>query len=321
MNAPLVSVLTPCYNVAPWLEAAVASVRAQTWRRYEIILVDDGSTDDTLAVANRLAGPDLKVLHQPNGGQCAAFNAAYREAQGDFIEYFDADDLLHPRKLEVQLARIAALPPGWVASGAWARFHQNTEETVFEPEAVWRDADPVDWLVTSWSGGGMMHGAAWLAPRTVAAAAGPWDERLSLINDFDFFSRLLLASQGVAFCPDARSYYRSGLPGSLSNHTSRRAWDSAFLSTELGTKSLLAREDSPRTRRAAAINWQRLVYSAYPLVPDLVAAAEARVLALGGSDLELGGGRTFQVLRGIFGWKIARHAQLLRQRLIPRRSP
>lgn len=321
MNPPLVSVLTPCYNVAPWLDAAVASVRAQTWRHYEIILVDDGSTDDTLAVAKRLAGPDLKVIHQSNGGQCSAFNAAYRQAQGDFIEYLDADDLLHPRKLEVQLTRLATLPPGWVASGAWSRFQADADEAVFEPEAVWRDADPVDWLVTSWSGGGMMHGAAWLAPRAVTEAAGPWDERLSLINDFDFFSRLLLASQGVAFCPEARSYYRSGLPGSLSNHTSRRAWESAFLSTELGTKSLLTREDSPRTRRAAAVNWQRLVYSAYPLVPDLVGRAEAQVRALGGCDLELGGGRAFQVLRGIFGWKAARRAQLLGQRLRPRSSP
>lgn len=315
MNPPRVSVLIPCYNVAPWLEEAVGSVRAQTWRNYEIILVDDGSTDDTLAVANRLAGPDFKVLHQPNGGQCSAFNAAFRHAQGDYIEYLDADDLLHPAKLEVQLQRLAALPPGWIASGAWARFQLDPAEARFEPEDVWRDLAPVDWLVSSWSGGGMMHGAAWLAPRTVAEAAGPWDERLSLINDFDFFSRLLLASQGVAFCAEARSYYRSGLAGSLSGRTSRRAWESAFLSTELGTKSLLTREDSPRTRRAAAINWQRLVYSAYPFAPDLVARGEAEVRALGGCELEIGGGPVFQGLRRAFGWKIARHAQILGRRL------
>jgi glycosyltransferase involved in cell wall biosynthesis len=321
MSTPLVSVLTPCYNVAPWLEAAVASVRAQTWRNYEIILVDDGSTDDTLAVANRLAGPDLKVLHQSNGGQCSAFNAAFRQAQGDFIEYLDADDLLHPRKLEVQLARLATLPAGWIASGAWARFYCDPAEAEFKSEDVWRDLAPVDWLVSSWSGGGMMHGAAWLVPRAIVGAAGPWDERLSLINDFDFFTRILLASQGVAFCPEARSFYRSGLPGSLSGSNSRRAWQSAFLSTELGTKSLLTREESPRTRRAAAINWQRFVYSAYPHMPDLVAQAEAHVRNLGGCDLEMGGGKTFQALRRIFGWKIARRTQMLGQRLRPRRSP
>jgi glycosyltransferase involved in cell wall biosynthesis len=318
---PLVSVLIPCYNAGRWLEATVASVRAQTWRRYEIIVVDDGSKDDSLAVAQRLAGPDLKVVAQANRGQCAAFNEAFRHAQGDFIEHLDADDLLAPAKLEVQLQRLAQLPAGWVASGAWARFQDEPAEAVFSPEPVWRDLSPVDWLISSWSGGGMMHGAAWLVPRTVVQAAGPWDERLSLINDFDFFSRVLLASQGVAFCPEARTYYRSGIAGSLSGHTSRKAWESAFLSTELGTASLLKHEDSPRTRQAAAINWQRLVYSAYPFVPDLVQRAESEVQRLGGCELEIGGGPVFQMLRRTLGWKPARRAQILGRRLFHRSTP
>lgn len=321
MSTPLVSVLIPCYNVAPWLEAAVASVRAQTWRNFEIIVVDDGSTDDTFAVANRLTGPDLALTRQPNGGQCSAFNAAYRQAQGEFIEYLDADDLLHPRKLEEQLRRLAELPPRWIASGAWARFHREEAEAVFKPEAVWRDLAPVDWLVSSWSGGGMMHGAAWLAPRAVADSAGPWNEKLTLINDFDFFSRLVLASQGIAFCPEARTYYRSGLPGSLSGSTSRRAWESAFLSTELGTAALLKIEDSARTRRAAAINWQRVVYSAYPSAPDLVRHGEKQIRELGGCELEFGGGRAFQILRRTVGWKLARRAQIFGQRILRRPTP
>lgn len=312
---PLVSVLTPCYNAAPWLEATIASVRAQTWRRYEIILVDDGSKDDSLTVARRLEGPDLKIITQPNRGQCAAFNEAFRHAQGDFIEYLDADDLLAPDKLEIQLKRLAELPSRWIASGAWARFSETPAEAAFTPEAIWRDLSPVDWLVSSWGGGGMMHGAAWLVPRSVAIAAGPWDERLSLINDFDFFSRVLLASQGIAFCPQARTYYRSGVAGSLSRTTSRRSWESAFLSTELGTRNLLEREDSPRIRQATAINWQRLVYSAYPFVPDLVAKGEAEIRRLGGCELEIGGGPVFRNLQRVFGWKLARRAQLAGRRL------
>jgi glycosyltransferase involved in cell wall biosynthesis len=311
----LVSVLIPCYNAAPWLEGAVRSVRAQTWPHRELVLVDDGSTDDTAAIARRLAGPDLKLVSQPNRGQSAAFNTAYQHAQGDFIEYLDADDLLHPRKLEVQLARLAELPDGWIASGAWARFQDDPAAAVFAPEEVWRDLEPVEWLVRSWSGGGMMHGAAWLVPRAIAEAAGPWDERLTLINDFDFFSRVLLAGRGVAFCLEGRSYYRSGLAGSVSGRTSRAAWDSAFLATELGTATLLRTEDSARTRRAAAINWQRLVYSAYPFVPDLVRHGEEEIRRLGGCDLPIGGGRAFQLLRRAAGWKLARRAQLLTQRL------
>lgn len=315
---PRVSVVIPCYNAAPWLAATIASVRAQTWRHYEIILVNDGSTDGSGELADRLAGPDLKVVHQANAGQCAAFNRSLDLAQGDFIEYLDADDLLAPEKLAVQIARLRELPPGWIAAGAWGRFATDPAETRFESEAVWRDLAPVEWLVTSWQGGGMMHGAAWLVPRTVARAAGPWDVRLSLINDFDYFPRVVLASQGVAFCPEARTYYRSGMSGSLSASTSRRAWESAFLATELGTASLLKAEDSPRTRSAAAVNWQRLVHAAYPFVPDLVRKGEAEVRRLGGCDLEIGGGPVFQALRRAFGWKLARRVQVAGRRLLHR---
>jgi glycosyltransferase involved in cell wall biosynthesis len=312
---PLVSIIVPCYNAAPWLEAAIASARAQTWRRLEIIVVDDGSTDGSGELAERLEGADMQVIRQKNAGQCAAFNSGLRRAQGDFIEYLDADDLLSPEKIAVQLCRLRDLPPRWIASGAWARFSKDTAEAVFAPEDVWRDFSPVDWLIASWEGGGMMHGAAWLIPRAVADTAGPWNEQLTLINDLDYFTRLLLASDGIAFCPSARTFYRSNVAGSLSGRTSRKAWESAFLATRLSSDLLLSREDSPRTRHACAVNYQRLVHSAYPSVPDLVAAAEKRIGELGGCELAPGGGAVFQRLMNLFGWKIARRAQALGRRM------
>jgi glycosyltransferase involved in cell wall biosynthesis len=308
---PLVSVVIPCFNAAPWLEATLDSVRAQTWRRLEIILVDDGSSDESGKLAERLAGADMRVLHQKNSGQCAALNLGLAGAQGEFIEYLDADDLLAPDKIALQMARLRELPPGWLATCAWSRFDTNPAEAVFKPEAIWRDLSPVEWLVASWSGGGMMHGAAWLSPRAVIETAGPWNESLTLINDLDYFTRLLLSSEGIAFCPGARTYYRSNVAGSLSRRTGRRSWESAFKATDLSTSRLLAREDSPRVRLASAINYQRLVYSAYPDVRDLVAKAETRIAELGGCGLEPGGGAVFQNLRRVVGWKLARRAQIV----------
>lgn len=305
----LVSILIPCYNAAPWLAATLDSALAQTHSGIEIIVVDDGSTDDSLRIAQGYSDPRLKVVRQPNAGQCAAFNHALRLAQGDYVEFLDADDLLHSEKIATQLARLATLPPGRIASGEWARFHESPSEAVFTPEPVWRDLDPVDWLVTSWNGGGMMHGAAWLAPRTVVEAAGPWDERLTLINDLDFFTRLLLASSAVAFCPGARSYYRSGLPGSLSARTSPQAWRSAFLATELSSANLIRREASARVRQAVADSYTRLAHSMYPDCPDLVARCESVAREHGGSTLRPGGGPAFQTLLRLLGWKPARRLQ------------
>ena len=110
--------------------------------------------------------------------------------RGEFVQYLDADDLLSPDKISRQMARIGD-EADVVASGQWARFYSHPSEAVFRPDAVSRDLDPVDWLTRAWTGGlPMMQAGIWLIPRAVALRAGPWDERLSLINDFEYFTRV-----------------------------------------------------------------------------------------------------------------------------------
>ncbi len=309
--APLVSVLIPCYNVEDWLADTIESVLAQTWRNIELILVNDGSTDNTLIVAKKYEAPNVKILSQENLGQSASETRALQEAQGDFIEYLDADDLLSPDKLERQILLLDESESGYVASGEWARFYKTPEDARFIPEPIWANFSPVDWLVCSWDGGGMMHGAAWLIPRKVADMAGPWNEGLTLINDFDYFSRVLLASKGVKFCQGAKSYYRSGLSSSLSGAKSRSAIESAFRSLEIGTSALLSQENTSRTRHACATSYQRLIHAIYPAEPDLIKQAEMQVRVWGGSQLKPEGGMLFQVLSKAVGWKSAKQFQKL----------
>lgn len=311
MNPPLVSILIPCHNAGPWIRDTLESALTQTWPHREIIVVDDGSTDDSAAIVRTYGPRGVTLLSQPQAGQSAAFNTALAAARGDFFEFLDADDLLAPDKLECQLARLATLPPETVASGAWARFTDDPTQARFKPERVWQDFDPASWLVSSWEGGGMMHGAAWLVPAAVARRAGPWTASLSLINDFDYFARVLLASRGVAFCAEARTYYRTGSTSSLSHARSEAALRSAFDSLVRGTSALLAYEDSARTRHACAISFQRFVHSYYPQAPQILGAAERRVRELGGSQLAPTGGRGFRLLSRLVGWKLARRLQLL----------
>ena len=102
--APRVSVVIPCYNYARYLPEAVASVLAQTFTHFEIVIVDDGSTDDSLAVAKRLAAahPDrIRVIAQPNAGQPAiSRNRGIAEARGAYVLCLDADDKIAPTMLE-----------------------------------------------------------------------------------------------------------------------------------------------------------------------------------------------------------------------------
>jgi glycosyltransferase involved in cell wall biosynthesis len=305
----LVTVCIPCYNAGPWLAPAIESALAQTHPAVEIIVINDGSTDDSLAVAQGYAARGVRVVTQSNAGQCAAANHGLRLARGEYVKFFDADDLLSPNMLALQVVALRDRPES-LAYAEWARFHTDPREADFVMRPGWHDAAPVDWLVEVWQEAQpMMQCAQFLIPRGLLDRAGGWDERLSLINDFEFFARLITASTGVAFTPGARLYYRSGLPGSLSQSRSARAWQSAFLSTTLGTAHLLAREDSPRTRRVAATMLQGLIYEMYPNMPSLVAQLEARVAELGGTPLSPQGGRGFHFARRLLGWKTARRLQ------------
>jgi glycosyltransferase involved in cell wall biosynthesis len=310
---PLVSILIPCYNAEQWLADSVKSVLTQTWGKTEIIVVDDGSTDGSLAIAKSFKAPNLKVIRQPNQGASAARNRALRTAQGEFIQYLDADDLLAPDKIERQVGLLLD-HPNCVTAGKWARFYQSIDEATFNPEPVWQEMSPVEWLICSWEGGGMMHPAAWLVPRAIAEVAGNWNENLSLNDDGEYFSRVILASQRIKFCAGANSYYRSGISGSLSGTTSGAGLVSAFQSLELCTRYLLNQEHSPRTRHACATAFQRFIYATYPDAPDLVQKAETSVQNLGGSHLKPEGGTLFQMLAAIVGWKQARQFQNLYSR-------
>ena len=95
----LVSILIPAFNAEAWIGDTIRSALAQTWQRKEIIIVDDGSTDETLAIARRFASKELVVVGQENQGAAAARNHAFSLSQGDYIQWLDADDLLSPDKL------------------------------------------------------------------------------------------------------------------------------------------------------------------------------------------------------------------------------
>jgi glycosyltransferase involved in cell wall biosynthesis len=304
--SPLVSIVIPCFNAEAYVAAAVDSALGQAGARTEVIAVNDGSSDGSLAILGRLASPRLRVLDQPNQGASAARNAGLRLAQGDYIQFLDADDLLAPDKVARQLERLAGVGSRIVASARWARFTASPGESAPSPSALFADLDPVGYVATNIREGLMMHPAAWLVPAEVARAAGPWNERLSLNDDGEYFARVVLASAGVAFVPRALTYYRTGVARSLSGRRDRRALESLFESCVLIAAHLAAAEESPRTRRAAADYFQRVAYEFYPAAPDLYRQAAARARALGGSAVPpLMGARQARLAR-LVGWKAAR---------------
>lgn len=283
---PLVSILIPAYNAQQWITETIQSALDQSWPRKEIIIVDDGSTDNTLSIIRKYESPFLKVIHQENRGGCQARNRAFQQCQGDYIQWLDADDLLAPGKIELQLSALRHAPDHRVLCTApWGRFYFRPSKAQFHATPLWNDHEPVEWLVLRLSNPGMMPPHSWLVSRPLTELAGPWDERLVRNQDGEYFTRVVSFSHLVKFAPNAFCFYRKSNPVSVSKTVSRKAWLSIFLSNILEAQHVLAREDSERTRTACAKRLYMVALSLDLYAPDLADRLRSKVFELDGSIL------------------------------------
>ena len=302
----MISVIIPAHNAERWIDQTIRSATTQTWKDVEVIVVDDGSTDRTAEIASGSDAERVHVVRQPQSGAGAARNRGLGEARGEFIQYLDADDLLAPDKLARQMEALSGKPADTIASCAWGRFTGEPESAVFRDEPVWRVEDPVEWLVRSLDGGGMMQPGAWLTPRSIIDAAGPWNESLTLHDDGEYFTRVLLKAGRNVFVPEARIFYRD-VEGSLSRVRSRDAVQSAFTVCQLRGQHLLAVRDDKAARRAVATQYAQFAYEHGEAAPDLAIEALKAIEDLGVSP-NLGiGGRLFAFVSKILGFRAALH--------------
>ena len=173
---PLVSVIIPSYNAAQFLREAVASVRAQGYSPIEIVVVDDGSTDNTAEMIPSL-GEGVRYVRQANAGPAAARNRGLGEARGEWIAFLDADDLWPEDKLNVQGARLEADPSLEVVLGRVQYHHEPGVE-----KADLRYEGPDDTLVNVHLGSGLYR-------RTVFDRVGLFNPALRFSEDHDWFLR------------------------------------------------------------------------------------------------------------------------------------
>src|SRR5436190_17120193 len=206
---PLISILIPAYNAEPWISDTSRSALAQTWPRKEIVVVDDGSTDQTLQVARQFASRDVFVVTQENQGASAARNKAFELCQGDYIQWLDADDLLSRDKIgkQMEIAERCGSRRRLLSS-AWGYFMYRPAKAKFIPTPLWCDLSPTGWLLRKLDRNLHMQTATWLVSRELTQAAGPWNTQLLVNNDGEYFCRVLLESDSIRFVPDARVFYR-----------------------------------------------------------------------------------------------------------------
>jgi glycosyltransferase involved in cell wall biosynthesis len=307
-----VSILIPAYNSEKWIAETIQSALDQTWPHKEIIVVDDGSKDATLAVAQRFASPKVKVVTQANAGAAAARNTAYGLAQGDYIQWLDADDVLHPNKVEAQLASAREVASRKVLlSGAWAYFIYRRNRAQFTPTPLWENLGPRDWLQRKMGLNLHMQTDNWLVSRQLCDAAGPWDVNLWRDNDGEYFCRVILACERVQFVPEARSYYRqAGFTSVTYIGGSNKKLESLFRSMNLHIQYLRSLEDSIATRAACVRYIRTWLHEFYPFREDLGARLIALAKHLGAEEVAPRLSWKYDWMVKLFGWGAARRAQI-----------
>jgi glycosyltransferase involved in cell wall biosynthesis len=306
---PLVSILIPAYNAERWIADTMQSALAQTWPNKEIIILDDGSRDQTLSIARRFASKEVSIVAQENQGVSAARNKAFSVCQGDYVQWLDADDLLSPNKIAKQMAAAEACESRWrLFSSAWGYFIFRPNKARFSPTPLWCDLSPIEWLLRAWEGIFHMNPATWLVSRQITDAAGPWDTRV--IDDGEYCSRVILASDGIQFVPDAKVFYRVTGPGSASYvGKSNQKMEAQFLGTRLQIEHLLSRDDSTRTRAACVKLLQTRLRCFYPERPDIVTQAEQLAFSLGGELKAPSLSWKYLWIEKLFGWNLAKRAR------------
>lgn len=187
MSDPLFSVILPTYNRAAQLQEAIQSVLHQTFEEFELLVVDDASTDDTQKVIERIDGVRVRyLLHSTNRGASAARNTGIREAQGDFLAFLDSDDRWHPTKLEKQVEKLRRVPSevGVIYCGT-RTLNRNPRETPgIVPEKrgdIYEDQLARDWIAGT---------PTWLVRRECFKEVGGFNEDLPARNDYEMSIRL-----------------------------------------------------------------------------------------------------------------------------------
>ena len=211
------------YNVAPYIEECIDSVLSQSYQNLEVIIVDDGSTDQSKEIVSRYEDSRIRIVSQNNMGASAARNKGISLATGDYIQFLDADDILDKHKIEEQMKVFNYYEPTSriAVFGRWKMINQEEGQSTithsydFPPDII------VDMMRLSTS----TYPHCWLLSKEVIKSVGPWDESYTLNDDGAWFSRVISNVDKLIYCPSALSLYRD-TPASLSKIRTRRSLES-----------------------------------------------------------------------------------------------
>lgn len=316
--SPFVSILIPCFNAERWIGQAIESAIAQTWPRKEVIVVDDGSTDQSLDIIKSF-GDRIRWDAGPNRGGNAARNRLLEMAEGDWLQYLDADDYLMPDKIASQVVGLRTHPGVDVLFGpVTIEWHHDdairvTQMPIPEPHDPWR-------LLALWH---LPQTGAPLWRKSALEDVGKWLTNQPCCQEHELYLRLLMAGKHLTFYPASGAVYRRFSNGSLST----RAPDLVRcerLKIEKRIEDHLTAIGALTPQRQAAINQARFEMARSVWNEDR-SQARAILATIVGIDSFQPNGPTapllYRLAYRLFGFEMAERIAMLKRAIAPLIKP
>ena len=192
MTEPWVTVIIPCFDGEEFISEAIESVLGQTYQNWDLIVVDDGSTDSSLGLLKKFAADyprQIRVLSGPNRGACHARNWAIAEAEGGLVALLDADDVWHPQKLETQVHYLVTHPDVLGVTTGYSLWGQESHPPANERYFDWSRTELIDWAMLGRSAPALC--STLLVSRAAVIESGGFDvDLVSFAEDLDLAWRL-----------------------------------------------------------------------------------------------------------------------------------
>lgn len=295
----------PVFNASKYLEESIQSILQQTYSNLELVLVDDGSTDDSFKIANNFQNEKVKLFHNPGKGACAARNFAFENSSGDFIQYLDSDDLISTDKIQKQIERLSEFDFAEdILSFSSFRNLRNNIIEINKVRVIDKDYhNPkellVDLIDTTFN---LPH--CYLTPRSLILRSGGWDEKVIKNQDGEFFSRILFLARKAVFVPNVYAIWRHTGTGISSSESIRTLESQLYVCNNIADL-ILSYSISDRTRHIVSSQYGWIAYLNYPdnipLLPKIKEDLKKRNLSLNIPYR----GRLFSFFRLFLGWKLA----------------
>ena len=319
---PLVSIIIPVYNAEKYLSETIKSAINQTWENKEIIIIDDGSTDQSFFIAKSYENDWIKVFHQENKGASSARNYGLRQAKGEYIQFLDADDLLNQDKIEIQV-KLLQQNKGYLSVCSTVYFNDGENYDLVDPIKTWIDDyynDNLDFTHKLFGGnfngskyGGMVTIHSWLCSKSLLEKAGQWNEDLSVDDDGEYFCRVILKAEGICYASGALNYYRQHFnKNNLSAQLTFKGLESMLHSTDLKYRYLKDIINLDLLNEVFSLQYQKIATTSFPRFKNISKKAVDKAQKLGLKKITYLSGPVSTFLSKIFGWKIIRYINFLR---------